>query len=477
MRDYTIAELEKWDEKIRSVAEGFGLKPFPQEFEICDYREMIGYEAYAGMPAHYPHWSFGKAYERRETLYQLGMVGLPYEMVINSNPTLAYLLRDNSLLLQILTIAHVYAHNDFFRNNRTFSQTRPEYTLERFKAHADRVRCYTEDPGIGTEKVERILDAAHALQFQCRRARGIKKRSEEDQKRSALEKARPREDPFQSIHSRKTHAPPDLNRMPLEPEEDILLFIRDHNPYLETWERDLLTIVIERADYFLPQIETKIMNEGWSSYWHYRILNTLQLDPALQFEFLLRHNQVIRPLRGGLNPYHLGYRIFEDIFQRWEDPSPEERQEYGRPGGQGLEKIFQVREADRDESFLRQYLTEKLMREMDLFQHEKRGADRVISHVATPDGWRTVKETLLRSVGLGTVPVIRIVDVSTRGSHEMLLRHEYDGRELDAEYADRTLRYIHRLWGRKVVLETRLNGRCCRLSYDGKSNKSEISGC
>mgnify|MGYP005836232881 FL=1 len=475
MRDYTIADLEQWDERIRSVAEGFGLKPYPQEFEICDYKEMIGYEAYAGMPAHYPHWSFGKAYEKRETLYQLGIVGLPYEMVINSNPTLAYLLRDNSLLLQILTIAHVYGHNDFFRNNRTFSLTRPEYTLERFKAHADRVRSYTEDPSIGAGKVERILDAAHALQFQCRRARGVKKRSEEDQKRSALEKARPRQDPFRSIHARQEIRPPDLNRVPMEPEDDILLFIRDHNPYLETWERDLLTIVIERADSFLPQIETKIMNEGWASYWHYRILNALDLDPNLQFEFMMRHNQVIRPLRGGINPYHLGYKIFEDIFRRWETPSRKEQEEFGRPGGQGLEKIFQVREADRDESFLRQYLTEELVRELDLFRHEKRGTERVISHVATPEDWRTVKETLLKSVGLGTVPVIRIVEVRIHGNHEMILRHEFDGRELDAEYAERTLRYIRQLWGRKVVLETRLGGERCQISCDGKEDKAQVS--
>ncbi len=475
MHEYTVTDLEKWDKKIRKASEEVGLNPFPQEFEICDYHDMIGYEAYAGMPSHYPHWSFGKSFERKETLYQLGVVGLPYEMVINSNPTLAYLLRDNTLLLQILTIAHVYAHNDFFKNNATFAHTRPEYTAERFKAHADRVRSYTEDPSIGADRVERILDAAHALLFQCRRAKRVKKRSAEDQRNAALARARPKEDPFGSIHKRQDVEPPDLTRVPLEPEEDLLLFIRDYNPYLETWEQDLLTMVLERADYFLPQIETKIMNEGWASYWHYRILNALDLTPALHLEFLKRHNQVIRPLRGGMNPYHLGYKIFEDIHERWENPSEDERQEYDRPGGQGNEKIFQVREADRDESFLRQYLTEELMRELDLFQHEKKGTDRVISHVSTPADWKTIKETLLKSVGLGSMPVISIVEVKTQGAQEMILRHEFDGRELEAEYADRTLRYVHQLWGKKVVLETRLAGECCQMSYDGTGDKVEVS--
>ncbi len=475
MHEYRVADLEKWDDTIRKISEDAGLEPFPQEFEICDYHEMMGYEAYAGMPSHYPHWSFGKSFERKETLYQLGVVGLPYEMVINSNPTLAYLLRDNTLLLQILTIAHVYAHNDFFKNNRTFAHTRPERTVERFKAHADRVRAYTEDPSIGPDKVERILDAAHALQFQCRRAKGVKKPSQEDQRKRALDRAVPREDPFETIHRKQEYEPPDLTRVPLEPEEDLLLFIRDHNPYLEAWEKDLLTMVVERADYFLPQIETKIMNEGWASYWHYRILNALDLEPALHIEFLKRHNQVIRPLRGGMNPYHLGYKIFESIFERWEKPSDEEREEYGRPGGQGREKIFQVREADRDESFLRQYLTEELMRQLDLFQHGKRGSDRVITHVSTPDDWKTIKQTLLRSVGLGSMPVIKIVEVKTRGSQEMILQHAFDGRELDADYADRTLRYVQQLWGSKVVLETRIAGECCQMSYDGTGDKSQLT--
>ena len=475
MHDYTVADLEKWDRRIRRIAEDEGLDPFPQEFEICDYHDMIGYEAYAGMPSHYPHWSFGKSFERKETLYQLGVVGLPYEMVINANPTLAYLLRDNTLLLQILTIAHVYAHNDFFKNNLNFAPTRPEYTIERFKAHADRVRSYIEDPSIGSQKVERILDAAHALQFQCRRAKRVKKRTAEDQRKAVLDKAKPEEDPFASIHRKRPYEPPDLSRVPLEPEEDLLLFIRDHNPYLEAWEKDVITMVVERADYFLPQIETKIMNEGWASYWHYRLLDRLDLPQGLRFEFLKRHNQVVRPLRGGLNPYHLGYRIFEDIFRRWENPTEKEREEDDRTGGQGREKIFQVREADRDASFLRQYLTEDLMRELDLFQHDKKGKDRVITHISSPEGWKSVKDALLRNVGLGSIPVIKIIEVKTNGTQEIILRHEFDGRELDAEYADRTLRYVHHLWGKKVILETRLGGECCQMSYDGQGDKVEVS--
>src|SRR5215468_5438494 len=163
MADYEISDLEEWDRRIREKAEEFGLDTYAQEFEICDHSDMLGYMAYSGMPSHYPHWSYGKSFEKLKTLYDHGVSGLPYEMVINSNPALAYLMRDNSLLLQILTIAHVYGHNDFFKNNFTYRTTRADYTISTFKAHAGRVRAYIEDPSIGYEKVESVLDAAHSL--------------------------------------------------------------------------------------------------------------------------------------------------------------------------------------------------------------------------------------------------------------------------------------------------------------------------
>src|SRR5215472_16042725 len=196
MADYTIADLESWDARIREKVEELGLSCYPQEFEICDHNDMLGYMAYSGMPSHYPHWSYGKAYEKLKTLYDHGVSGLPYEMVINSDPAIAYLMRDNSLCLQILTMAHVYGHNDFFRSNFNFQQTRAEFTVGTFKAHAQRVRAYIEDPSIGAEQVEPILDAAHALSLQMRRNRVIKKLAPEEERRRLLEEAQPKFDPF-----------------------------------------------------------------------------------------------------------------------------------------------------------------------------------------------------------------------------------------------------------------------------------------
>jgi stage V sporulation protein R len=462
---YDIKDLEGWDARIREQAEAFGLSCYPQEFEMCDHNQMLGYMAYSGMPSHYPHWSYGKAYEKLKTLYDYGVSGLPYEMVINSNPALAYLMRDNSLLLQILTIAHVYGHNDFFKNNFTYKTTRAEFTISTFKAHGDRVRSYIEDPSIGLEKVEAVLDAAHAVSLQCRRNLAVRKRTPEEDRQQLLDAARPPADPFQRIHRRHEYVEPDLRKVPLVPDEDLLLFIRDHNPYLAQWEKDVLTIVHEEAQYFIPQIETKIMNEGWATYWHKRILDSLELPQGLGIEFIVRHNQVVRPFLGGLNPYHLGLRVWEDIQRRYDEPTPEEAEELGPTHPSGTQKLFEVREADRDVSFLRRHLTENLIRELNLFEYQAKGEDLVISQVADKVGWRDIKETLLRNIGMGAIPVIKVEDADYGQNRTLYLVHIHDGRDLQLEYAEKTLSYVYRLWQRDVALETVVGGKRSLFSY------------
>src|SRR5208282_2698353 len=228
------------------------------------------------------------------------------------------------------------------------SATRAELTIEAFKSAAMRVRRYVEDPSIGVDKVERILDAGHALSWQCRRNFAIKKLSPLEQLARAEDTAQGRPDPFQKIHARKQIEVPDFHKVPLEPDEDLLLFIRDHNPFLADWEKDLLTIVDEEAKYFISMMETKIMNEGWASYWHKKILEALELEQGLHIEFIVRHNQVLRPMPGSINPYHVGFRIWDDIYRRHTEPTPEEITKYGVPGKNGRDKLFEAREVERD---------------------------------------------------------------------------------------------------------------------------------
>lgn len=484
-----LKKLEEWDRIIVDIVQGFGLNPYPQEFEICDHFEMIGYMAYSGMPSRYPHWSYGKAYEREKTLYDYGVGGLPYEMVINSNPCLAYLMRDNTELLHILTIAHVYGHNDFFANNFTFtSGTKAKYSLEMFRNHAQRIRSYIEDPSIGLEAVENILDAAHSLSLQRSRNLAIKRLTREEQQKALWEEAQVKYDEFSNIHQPQQYEQPKLGKLPIEPEENLLEFIATYNPFMTEWQKDLLHIVDEEAKYFIPQIETKIMNEGWASYWHHKILNHLKLESGFQVEFMVRHNQVLRPTPGGLNPYHLGFILWHDIERRWNEgrtrtedlegyqwqhPTTGDLEDAAPPSTPGRKKIFEIRESDRDASFLRRFLTENIIRELDLFQHEKRGKDRVITKIADEESWENIKETLIRNVGMGSRPIIRIVDADYGGTRSLLLHHEHDGRDLQLEYAERTLKHIAFLWGKEVALETTSGGRSSVLKLEGETLKVE----
>ncbi|NDC37802.1 MAG: SpoVR family protein [Proteobacteria bacterium] len=482
--DVNLDELLEWDKKIRELVIRYGLKTYIQEFEICDHNEMIGYMAFSGMPARYSHWSFGKAYERSKTLYDYGVSGLPYEMVINSDPCVAYLMRDNTLLLQILTIAHVYGHNDFFKNNFTFrSGIDAKYSLEMVKNHANRVNSYMEDPSIGLENVEDAIDHAHALNFQCRRNLATPKLTQEQLRVRRWESAQTTEDPWATIHPKKEYTPPEMNKIPLEPEEDILSFIAEYNPYLPEWKRDILRLVEKESKYFVPQMETKIMNEGWASYWHYKLMNELAVDQGLHLEFIVRHNQVLRPTPGGLNPYHLGFVLWNDIERRWN--SGETGREWSNDTPKvdistldendtpGRQKIFEVRESDRDASFLRRFLTVDIMRELELFQHEKRGKERVITKISDDDNWQQVKDTLVANVGMGSIPMIKVEDADFGRNRTLYLKHYHDGRDLQLEYAEHTLKHVKALWEREVVLETIVNGKKSLLKLSGDSLKVE----
>ncbi|MBZ9686604.1 SpoVR family protein [Clostridium estertheticum] len=448
--EYILKDLEAWNEKIEDIAKNIGLDFYPQEFEIIGYKDMLSYETYIGMPSRYPHWSFGKSYEKNSTVYKYNLTGLPYEMVINSDPCIAYLMKENTLLLQILTIAHVYGHNDFFKNNRLFKDgTRAASAVEMFKFHADMVRSYINDPSIGYEKVERILDAAHAIKLQTSRVIGEKRIDGEVLKQRLLEDYKNNNEVHNDLDAYVKLAFPNLNKIPIQPEDDLLYFIIKYGD-MEEWEKSLLGFVRQETSYFLPQIETKIMNEGWASFWHYNILKQLDLPGGLYLEFIKRHNDVIAPGYGSINPYFIGFKIFEDILKRY-----------------GKEKIFEVRALERDESFLRKYLTQELCAELNLFEYAAKNGDYVISEVSDDSGFKNIRNTLSSSCGVGTVPLIRVVEMSQKDK-TLILEHVFDGRELNIAYAEATLKYIYELWGHTVTLKTTQIGKEITLLCEDK---------
>ncbi|AYD40556.1 SpoVR family protein [Clostridium fermenticellae] len=446
--EYTLKELEYWNEKIEAIAQDFGLDYYPQEFEIINYNEMIAYEVYVGMPSMYPHWSFGKGYEKLKTLYNYNLTGLPYEMVINSNPCIAYLMKDNTKLLQILTIAHVYGHNDFFKNNRLFKQgTNAEYTVEMFKNHADMIRSYINDPSIGYIEVEKMLNAAHALKFQTNRAVGFKYLTDEEIKKRKINDYKNDDLRDSIIIPKNKKEPPNLEKIPQEPVEDMLGFISKYGE-LEEWQKNIIDIVRKETMYFIPQIETKIMNEGWASFWHYNILKKLDLPPDLYIEFIKRHNDVIVPLQGSVNPYFLGFELYKNLAEKY-----------------GIEKIFEVREMERDSSFIRRYFTEELCNKLNLFEYIEKNRNIIIEEISDETGWKNIRDTLSNSCGVGSIPYIIITDCS-RFDKTLTLEHVFDGRELQLKYTIETLKYVVDLWKHKVVLKTYMDGRKTKIVCD-----------
>ena len=460
MAEFSLQELKHWNSIIEGICREEGLICYEQEFEICSYEEMICYETYVGMPSHYPHWSYGKSYEKTKTLHKYNLTGLPYEMVINSDPCIAYLMKDNTLLLQILTMAHVYGHNDFFRNNRLFKDgTNAKYTIEMFKNQANRIREYIQDPSIGYDKVEKILNAAHSLKYQTQRLCNEKNLDEDEKYQRLIEAANEAKTSMYPLLEPKTEeeSKPLVKKIPISPEEDILKFIATYGR-LEDWERDILSIVRQETRYFIPQIETKIMNEGWASYWHYRILNKLSLQQDLHFEFLKRHNQVIKPYEGQINPYFLGFKIFEDINKRF-----------------GREKLFEVRELERDQSFIRRYLTREMCEETHLFEYVKMSSDYIISEISDELGWKKVRDSLAELTGLGSIPVIEIEEWQQK-DNMLILKHIYDGRELEFTNAYETLKHTVDLWGGKVALKTVLDDKQKIITCD-ESKKVTMMNC
>ena len=340
-----------------------------------------------------------------------------------------------------------------------------------------------EDPSIGIEIVEGAIDDAHAICYQRSRNLAIQRLSQEEQVVRAWERAQPAADPWREIHPKQEYQAPNLSKIPAEPDENILQFIAKYNPYLPEWKRDVIGIVDHQTQYFMPQMDTKIMNEGWASYWHHKILNELQLPQGMHIEFLVRHNQVLRPHPGGLNPYHLGFVLWRDIERRWnmgdtghewsEDKPKTSQGIADENDTPGRKKIFEVREADRDQSFLRRFLTREVMEDLNLFQHERRGKDRVVTKVSTEESWKEVRDNLIKNVGTGSIPIIKVDDADFGKNRTLYLKHYHDGRDLQLEYAEHTLKHVAKLWEREVVLETSINGKDSLLKIVGEALKME----
>ncbi len=363
-------------DEITEIASDFGLDFYPMRYEICPADIIYTFGAY-GMLTRFSHWSFGKQFHKMKLHYDLGLSQI-YELVINSNPCYAFLLDTNSLIQNKLIIAHVLAHCDFFKNNARFSNTRRDM-VESMTATAERIESY--EMMYGKDEVERFLDAVLSIQEHIDpsivRPKLASYETDEGEETTKTVVRTPYDDLW-DLDKKEANEKPLTDKakkkFPPQPEKDLLLFIEEHSRELEDWQRDILTMMREEMLYFWPQLETKIMNEGWASYWHQRILREMDLTTNETVEFATLNAGVVQPSKTQINPYYLGVKMFEDIEERFNNPT-EEMKRFGVEPGSGREKMFEVREVESDISFIRNYLTKELVQREDMYLFEKKGSN------------------------------------------------------------------------------------------------------
>ena len=472
--DWDFDLLERYDAAIGQVAAEFGLDTYPNQIEIITSEQMLDAYATSGLPIGYPHWTYGKEFIRNEQAYRRGMQGLAYEIVINSDPCIAYLMEENTMTTQALVMAHAcYGHNSFFKGNHLFRQWTAADAILDYLIFARRFVMECEERH-GAVAVEETLDACHSLMphgvDRYRRPAALTIKAE-TARLAAREAHRERQfnDLWRTVPERPAETiAGSADRFPAEPQENILYFVEKYSPRLEPWQRELVRIVRKLAQYFYPQAQTKVMNEGWATFWHYTILNRLHekglVDDGFMLEFLKSHTNVVAQpgfdsrAYSGLNPYALGFAMFADLRRICEAPDAEDREWFPQLAGTDWQVTldFAMRNF-KDESFIAQYLSPRLMREFRLFAVGDLGDEDslFVDSIHDDHGYRRVRKLLAHQQTQDVrVPDVQVVRFDRDGDRSLTLRHQrHRGRPL-TDAAAEVVAHLRRLWGFPVRLET-----------------------
>ncbi|MFT6913821.1 MAG: stage V sporulation protein R [Motiliproteus sp.] len=473
--EWTFDLLRQYDQEIAKSAQKFGLDTYPNQIEVISSEQMMDAYASVGMPLNYNHWSFGKQFLSTQQNYQRGHMGLAYEIVINSSPAIAYLMEENTICMQALVIAHAcYGHNSFFKGNYLFRTWTNASAIIDYLLFAKRYIAECEERH-GIEEVETLLDSCHALMNYGvnRYKRPSPISAEEENKRqqtrsdilqqqvNKLWDTIPK--PADGKDRRKQH-----RRFPKEPEENILYFLEKNAPLLESWQREIIRIVRKIAQYFYPQKQTQVMNEGWACFWHYTLLHDLYdqglVNDGFMMEFLHSHSSVVyqpafdSPHFNGINPYTLGYSMMQDIRRICEHPSEEDREWFPEIAGSDWQQTLDDAMRNyKDESFIQQFLSPKLMRDLHLFSivdNEKNKHLRVAA-IHNREGYHQIRRDLAEQYNLGSrEPNIQVWDVNVRGDRSLTLRHFQHNERPLGDSTTEMLKHLHRLWRFDVHLES-----------------------
>ena len=473
--DWNFELVERYHEVIRRTAARFGIDTYPNQLEIITAEQMMDAYASVGMPVNYRHWSYGKEFISTEKNYRRGHMGLAYEIVINSNPCISYLMEENTMAMQALVIAHAaYGHNSFFKGNYLFRMWTDAASIIDYLVYAKNyVAACEERHGIDT--VELFLDSCHALmnhgvdRYRRPSRKSLAQELSERKEREAY--AQQQVNDLWRTLPRRSEKADDISanrRFPEEPQENLLYFIEKNAPLLEPWQRELVRIVRKIAQYFYPQRQSQVMNEGWATFWHYKLLNTMYdegwLTDGVMIEWLKSHTNVVYQPRvgdrgySGINPYALGFAMYNDIQRICQNPTEEDRQWFPElAGSPWLPALDHAMRNFKDESFIGQYLSPKLMRDLRLFaiHDDEKKSEIEVAAIHDESGYRRVRELLSQQYDLGSrEPNIQVWNVNLRGDRSLTLRHfQHKDRPL-ADSANEVLKHVARLWGFAVHLES-----------------------
>jgi stage V sporulation protein R len=472
--EWSLPLIERYHAEIASVASDYGLDTYPVQLEVITAEQMMDAYASVGMPVNYAHWSFGKHFLATEKSYRRGQMGLAYEIVINSDPCIAYLMEENTMAMQALVIAHAaYGHNSFFKGNYLFRTWTDASSIIDYLVYAKRYVAECEERH-GIDAVEEVIDSCHALMnYGVDRYQRARKLSLTEESRRREERERHLQAQVNELWRTLPRRPAEQEaqapqRFPPEPQENLLYFIEKNAPLLDAWQREIVRIVRKVAQYFYPQRQTQVMNEGWASFWHYTICNELfdrgLMSEAYMLEILQSHTNVIyQPTvhdkhYRGINPYALGFAMMRDLRRICEAPTDEDRQWFPDIAGSDWRvTLDHAMRNYRDESFIAQFLSPKVIRDFRLFAllDDERNDDLWVQAIHDEAGYREVRRVLSEQHDLaGREPDIQVWDVDVRGSRALTLRHlQHQRRTLDEDAAE-VLKHVARLWRFPVRLET-----------------------
>ncbi|WP_286788973.1 MULTISPECIES: SpoVR family protein [Pseudomonas] len=472
--EWTFELVQTYDREIGRIAKRYALDTYPNQIEIITAEQMMDAYASVGMPIGYNHWSYGKHFLHTEKHYKRGQMGLAYEIVINSDPCIAYLMEENTITMQALVIAHAcYGHNSFFKGNYLFRTWTDASSIIDYLVFAKQYITQCEERH-GIDAVEDLLDSCHALMnYGVDRYKRPYPISAEEERRRQKE----REELLQRQVNDLWRTIPKMGdkdkheedaRFPSEPQENILYFLEKHAPLLEPWQREVIRIVRKIAQYFYPQRQTQVMNEGWATFWHYTLLNDLYdeglVTDGFMFEFLQSHSGVIyqpsfdSPYYSGINPYTLGFSMFRDIRRICENPTEEDKRWFPDiAGSDWLSTVTFAMKSFKDESFILQFLSPKVIRDLKLFSilDDDHRDELEVAAIHDDRGYRLIREQLAAQYNLGNrEPNIQIWNINRRGDRSLTLRHTQHDRKPLGDSTEEVLKHLHRLWGFDIHLET-----------------------